>query len=48
MSWALSLLAGLAQAASIAAPRDGQPVWWLQIVAMLLLASLLMHTTKKI
>jgi apolipoprotein N-acyltransferase len=25
-------LAGLAQAASIAAPWDGQPLWWLQLI----------------
>ena len=34
----LSLLAGLLQAVSIAAPWDGQPIWWLQLVALGLLA----------
>lgn len=27
-------LAGLAQAASIAAPWDGQPLWWLQLISL--------------
>lgn len=34
----LSLLAGLAQAASIAAPWNGQPLWWLQLLALGVLA----------
>ncbi|MES3001766.1 MAG: apolipoprotein N-acyltransferase, partial [Pseudomonadota bacterium] len=35
--WALA--AGLAQAASIAAPWDGQPVWWLQLSSLAILAA---------
>ena len=34
----ISILAGLAHAASIASPWDGQPVWWLQLLAMGVLA----------
>jgi apolipoprotein N-acyltransferase len=34
----ISLLAGLAHAVSMAAPWDGQPVWWLQLLALGLLA----------
>ncbi len=39
----LSALAGLAQAASLAWPGTGQPVWWLQWLSMLVLAGLLHH-----
>ena len=39
----LSALAGLAQAASMALPGTGQPVWWLQWLSMLVLAGLLHH-----
>ena len=39
----LSALAGLAQAASLALPGTGQPVWWLQWLSMLVLAGLLHH-----
>ncbi len=35
---ALSVLAGLAHAAAIAAPWSGEPVWWLQLLAMGVLA----------
>lgn len=38
LSGGLSLLAGLAQAASIAAPWDGQPQWWLQLLSLGVLA----------
>ncbi|MEK9951808.1 MAG: apolipoprotein N-acyltransferase [Curvibacter sp.] len=38
---ALSLLAGAAQALSLAAPWDGQPRWWLQLLSLGLLAWLL-------
>ena len=31
-------LAGLAQAASIAAPWNGQPLWWLQLISLAVLA----------
>ena len=41
MAWALAILAGLAQAASMAAPWDGQPVWWLQILSLSALVVLL-------
>ncbi|MEP6825494.1 MAG: apolipoprotein N-acyltransferase, partial [Ramlibacter sp.] len=37
-SMAVSVLAGLAQAVSIAAPWDGQPVWWLQLISLAALA----------
>jgi apolipoprotein N-acyltransferase len=37
----LSLLAGYAQAVSIAAPWNGQPVWWLQMLSMAALVMLL-------
>jgi apolipoprotein N-acyltransferase len=30
----IALLAGLAQAISIAAPWDGQPLWWLQLLSL--------------
>lgn len=36
--WALALLAGLAQAASMALPGSGAPQWWLQLLALLALA----------
>ena len=34
----MAALAGLAQAASLALPGTGQPVWWLQCVSMVVLA----------
>lgn len=34
----LSLLAGLTQALAIATPWDGQPLWWLQLLSVGLLA----------
>lgn len=37
-TWALSGVAGLAQAIAMAAPWDGQPRWWLQLVALGVLA----------
>jgi apolipoprotein N-acyltransferase len=37
----LSILAGYAQAISIAAPWNGQPLWWLQILSMAALVMLL-------
>ncbi len=37
----LSLLAGYAQASSIAAPWNGQPLWWLQIMSLAGLVMLL-------
>ena len=36
--WALALLAGLAQAASLALPGSGAPQWWLQLAALATLA----------
>ncbi len=38
LSLALSICAGLAQACSIAAPWNGQPVWWLQLLSLAVLA----------
>ena len=38
---ALALLAGLAQAASLAAPGSGAPLWWLQLPALAVLVALL-------
>jgi apolipoprotein N-acyltransferase len=35
-----ALLAGWAQALSIAAPWNGQPVWWLQLISLAVLAGL--------
>jgi apolipoprotein N-acyltransferase len=37
----VALLAGLAQAASIAAPWNGEPQWWLQLISLAALALLL-------
>jgi apolipoprotein N-acyltransferase len=37
----LALLAGLAQAISIATPWNGQPLWWLQLLSLAGLAALL-------
>ena len=39
-----ALLAGLAQAASIAWPGSGEPLWWLQIASLALLVHLLLAT----
>lgn len=36
---ALGVLAGLAQAFSIAAPWNGQPLWWLQLLSLALLVT---------
>jgi apolipoprotein N-acyltransferase len=41
LPFAIALLAGLAQAISIAAPWDGQPLWWLQLLSLAVLARLL-------
>jgi apolipoprotein N-acyltransferase len=40
----LSLLAGYAQAISIAAPWNGQPLWWLQMLSLAALVMLLERT----
>ena len=43
-SWgalALALLAGLVQAASLAVPGSGAPLWWLQLPALAVLVALL-------
>ncbi len=37
-AWALSGAAGLAHAIAIATPWDGQPIWWLQLTALAVLA----------
>ena len=39
--WLLAVLAGLAQAASIASPLDSAPVWWLQCLSVAGLVALL-------
>ena len=41
MSFLLALVAGLTQAASVALPWSGQPVWWLQILSLAALVVLL-------
>jgi len=41
--FAIALLAGWAQALSIAAPWNGQPQWWLQLVSLAALAWLVRH-----
>jgi apolipoprotein N-acyltransferase len=38
LAFAAALLAGLLQAASIASPADGQPLWWLQVASLAALA----------
>ena len=42
--FAIALVAGLAQAVSIAAPWSGQPQWWLQLLSLAALAWLLQRT----
>ena len=43
--WTLVLLiAGVFQAASLAWPMGGQPVWWLQLLALAVLCYALLHT----
>jgi apolipoprotein N-acyltransferase len=42
----LSLLAGYAQAVSIAAPWNGQPLWWLQLLSLAALVMLLDRTSS--
>ena len=42
----IAALAGLAQAASLATPWDGQPLWWLQIAAQALLVWLLLSASS--
>ncbi|HRO82017.1 MAG TPA: apolipoprotein N-acyltransferase, partial [Alicycliphilus denitrificans] len=46
LPWLLALAAGLAQAASLAWPgpggMQGQPLWWLQILSLALLARVLL------
>lgn len=44
-SWILSSGAGLAQALALAAPWDGRPRWWLQLLALGLLAWQLERST---
>jgi apolipoprotein N-acyltransferase len=38
IAFAIALIAGLGQAASIAAPWDGEPLWWLQLASLAVLA----------
>ncbi len=40
----IALCAGYLQACSVAAPWDGQPLWWLQIISLAVLAGLVQHT----
>ena len=42
----LALMAGLAHAASIATPWNGQPAWWLQLAALAALAALLQRSAS--
>ena len=44
--WPLALLAGLAQAASLALPGSGAPQWWLQLASLLTLACLVRPGTS--
>jgi apolipoprotein N-acyltransferase len=46
LPFALALLAGLAQAISIAAPWNGQPQWWLQLLSLGALAWLLQREPR--
>lgn len=39
--WPLALVAGLAQAASLALPGSGRPAWWLQLASLAVLAGVL-------
>jgi apolipoprotein N-acyltransferase len=43
---ALALAAGLLQAASIAAPWNGQPQWWLQLLSLAALAWTIQHAAS--
>jgi apolipoprotein N-acyltransferase len=43
LALALALLAGVAQALSIAFPPTGQPLWWLQLLSLAVLAALVRH-----
>ena len=38
LGWLVSLVAGLLHAASFASPWDGQPLWWLQVMSLAVLA----------
>jgi apolipoprotein N-acyltransferase len=42
----LAVLAGLAQAVSIAAPWNGQPLWWLQLLSLAALYTLLARAPR--
>jgi apolipoprotein N-acyltransferase len=42
--FAIALLAGLLQAVAIAAPWDGQPLWWLQLISLAALAWLVQRS----
>jgi apolipoprotein N-acyltransferase len=42
---AIALVAGIAQAMSIAAPWNGQPQWWLQLLSLAALAAILQRST---
>lgn len=44
LPWLLALGAGVSQAVSLATPWDGQPLWWLQVLAQTVFARLLLDT----
>lgn len=44
----LACVAGLAQAASLAWPGNGQPLWWLQILSFVAFAALLLTETRAV
>jgi apolipoprotein N-acyltransferase len=46
LPYAIALLAGVAQAISIAAPWDGQPQWWLQLLSLGMLAWLVQREAR--
>jgi len=46
LPFALALLAGCGHAFSIAAPWNGQPQWWLQLLSLALLAGLLQRESR--
>ena len=46
VAFGIALVAGVAQAFSIAAPWNGQPQWWLQLLSLGVFAGLLQHETR--
>jgi apolipoprotein N-acyltransferase len=45
-AWPAAVLAGLLQALSLAWPATGEPLWWLQLLAMAVLAGMLQRQTS--